>query len=349
MRKNNNNDTRTISKKKLYNSLFQIDHIIPLDFININVVGGCNFKCKICHTWKDVKTKISLESCERFLKCISPFMKKDNTTFCFGGGEPLLHNKICDLIILARNYGYKPSIITNGWLITKSIAEKLIDAGLGAIMISLDSNTESVHDNIRGMKGSYKKIMNAIDLLDSIKTENSSNISIGITTTVNALNLSTIPNLVEWVRKSKKINHIRFQVVTQVFNTKPIDEWYLDDRYSFLWPKDKHLIKEIYSELINMKKKGYPIESSERNLITQKEYFLNPNVKAKHSLCGFYKSIFVEVNGNISMCMLNKPVANINDENLKTIFFRLLIPKEQRYIIKCNKINCHYDMNCRFN
>ncbi len=357
---NNNYYSKIVLKKRLYGHVvveketpnhigILSKSIIPLDFININVVGGCNFRCKICHTWKDVKTKLSVESCERFLQSISPFVKKEGVTFCYGGGEPLLHDQICDLINLAKRYGYEPSMITNGWLITKRVARDLLKSGLNDIMISLDSNIDSVHDDLRGVKGSFKKIVSAIDILDDLRKKISPEFQIGLTTTVNALNLSTIPNLVRWVKKNEKLSRIRFQVITQVFNTSPINDWYLDNRYSFLWPKDKKLVKKIYSQLIQMKREGYPIESCERNLTAQKNYFLDPKIKAKHSLCGFYKSVFVEVNGNISMCMLNKPIANANDKNLKTKFFRLLIPKEQRYITKCTVVNCHYDMNCRFN
>lgn len=332
-----------------YEDFFSGNEIIPIDFININITGGCNFRCKICHTWKDTKSWLSYGSCRRFLETISPFAKKRGVTLVFAGGEPLMHADLSRMIRLSDSYGYRTSIITNSWLLSERRINELLDAGLKTIMISLDSGVEEIHDNIRGVKGSYKKIMNAIEYLAGLKNScGGKEFTFGINATVTKLNISTLPSLVRFV-SDNMIDHIQFQAVTQVFNTSPEKEWFRDPRYAFLWPDDKEEVEDIYAELIRMRNKGHNIVNSPRNLSVQRDYFLNPYSPAKHSLCGFFKSIFVEVNGNISMCLLDKPIGNANDTQVSRDLLRRMIPQEQRKIMSCIRKNCHYDLNCRFN
>jgi MoaA/NifB/PqqE/SkfB family radical SAM enzyme len=334
----------------MHSDYFNGQEIIPLDFIDINVTRGCFFKCKTCHEWKDNDYHLTLDSCERFLLAISPYVKKSDVTFVYGGGEPLMNKDILRLVGLASRFGYLPSIITNGWLVTKTMAENLMQSGLRVIMLSLDSSDEAVHDEIRGMKGSYRRIMSAIDYLLESRKKSLKEFSIGINTTINALNLDTIVQLASWVNSNKdKISHIRFQAVTQVLSTELIQNWHKDERYSFLWPKDAGKINKAYDELISMKKKGFNIENSVRHLEFQKEYFLHPGEQSKSSVCGFYKSIFVKSDGDIFMCLYDSPIGNANDKTLTNETFKRFIPKEQRKILDCNIINCHFDMNCNFN
>ena len=208
----------------IHNRFFSGNEIIPIDFININIVGGCNFRCKTCYTWKDSFSKLSFESCERFFRAIQRFVRKRGVHMIYAGGEPLMHDRIYDLVKLSAKYGYRTSIITNGWFLTERVLRNLLEAGLKTIMISLDSAEEDVHDMLRGVKGSFKKIMEALSLMPKYRGLYK-DFTFGINTTVSAANISGMPNLVHFV-KGKNINHIQFQVVTQVFNTEHIDSWY---------------------------------------------------------------------------------------------------------------------------
>ena len=64
----------------------------------------------------------------------------------FSGGEPLMREDIFELINYASKAGLRPVLGTNGTLISKEMAQKLKDAGISAIGISLDSLNSEKHN-----------------------------------------------------------------------------------------------------------------------------------------------------------------------------------------------------------
>ena len=75
----------------------------------------------------------------------------------FFGGEPLLRKDLDELIAFASSLKMLPSIDTNGLLLTPERIQKLMDARLAAVKISLDSPEGEEHDRLRGSPGCFKK------------------------------------------------------------------------------------------------------------------------------------------------------------------------------------------------
>ncbi len=74
------------------------------------------------------------------------------------GGEPLLYEKLSDLISVFSARHYFVNMVTNGILLTKNKLEGLKSAGLNSIYFSLDSMNEEANDKIRG-RGHFRKVM----------------------------------------------------------------------------------------------------------------------------------------------------------------------------------------------
>ena len=92
--------------------------------------------------------------------------------FGFLGGEPLLRKDIVDICQKISEYNIKPSISTNGILLNKKLIEQLHNAGVDYIHLSIDGGTAKTHEALRGVKGSFELLMNAMDMLKAspIKT-----------------------------------------------------------------------------------------------------------------------------------------------------------------------------------
>ena len=80
----------------------------------------------------------------------------------FFGGEPLLVPGIKDHISLAKSFGLKCILDTNGMLVNTDMAASLKQCGLDMLRVSLDSPVEEEHDRFRGAKGLFNKVMAAI-------------------------------------------------------------------------------------------------------------------------------------------------------------------------------------------
>ena len=62
-----------------------------------------------------------------------------------GGGEPLLHPRLVDMVRLARRHRLVPNLTTNGNRLSREVAEALKSAGLGQVQISLNGADEATN------------------------------------------------------------------------------------------------------------------------------------------------------------------------------------------------------------
>jgi len=107
------------------------------------------------------------------------------------GGEPLLRNdiEICGREI--RKRGMRWSLVSNGHLYTRERHNSLLNAGMGALTISLDG-LENSHNWLRNSPGSFEKVSNAITLAAS-----STRLNFDVVTCVNKRNIDELPDILE--------------------------------------------------------------------------------------------------------------------------------------------------------
>jgi radical SAM protein with 4Fe4S-binding SPASM domain len=78
------------------------------------------------------------------------------------GGEPLLRDDVYAIARYGTEQGLRMVMGTSGYLIDADTAEKLSDAGIRAIAISLDSDDAATHDSFRGLAGVWHRAVQAI-------------------------------------------------------------------------------------------------------------------------------------------------------------------------------------------
>jgi radical SAM protein with 4Fe4S-binding SPASM domain len=113
-------------------------------------------------------------------------------SFHFTGGEPILHSDLFAILNYARHCGFTTSLLSNGTLITESVAQQLKQAEVQDVQISLDG-LEQTHDSIRG-KGSFIRALRGIENLVC------QGINTYINLTLSRLNMGEIEGLVSLVR-----------------------------------------------------------------------------------------------------------------------------------------------------
>jgi MoaA/NifB/PqqE/SkfB family radical SAM enzyme len=80
----------------------------------------------------------------------------------FTGGEPLLREDLCDLIAAVNREHAHAGLFSNGLLLTAEKARELADAGLYAVMMSVDDPRPDVHNRLRCISGGFEKTMEAV-------------------------------------------------------------------------------------------------------------------------------------------------------------------------------------------
>ena len=80
----------------------------------------------------------------------------------FSGGEPLCRDDIFELIRHAGERGLRLALASNGTLIDAAVAEKIKDAGVDRVSISLDGATSEVHNKLRRLEGSFEDALRGV-------------------------------------------------------------------------------------------------------------------------------------------------------------------------------------------
>lgn len=136
----------------------------PMKDLRISVTNRCNFRCSYCmpkeifgddYVFLPREELLTFEEMERLAKIFESFgVRKIRLT----GGEPLMRRNIDELVkkLLTLDNIKDVGLTTNGVLL-KQYGQKLKDAGLTRLNISLDALDENLFGNLngRGIKSSF--------------------------------------------------------------------------------------------------------------------------------------------------------------------------------------------------
>ena len=177
-------------KDELQQAVLNARPFKPL-YVKIKVFYGCNLKCEMCNHWRD--TREPPVASDRFQAVLNELAELGTKKIHISGGEPMLRPQVPDLVEQASTLGIKVTMTTNGTLIDKSKAKRLVEGGLRGINISIDSPIRKMHERIRGVEGSFKATVKAVELFQRYKHKGK--LTIRINTVVSRTNFQTLAGL----------------------------------------------------------------------------------------------------------------------------------------------------------
>jgi len=145
-------------------------HGRKVNYLRVSVTERCNFRCQYCmpekpFSWVPQEKLLSFEDMFEFIKVgIDEGIEKVRLT----GGEPLLRKDLDKFIKMISDYS--PSLdlaLTTNAFLLEDAAQKLKDAGLKRVNISLDSLQESVAHHI-AQKNVLDKVLKGISKADEV-------------------------------------------------------------------------------------------------------------------------------------------------------------------------------------
>ncbi|MFW9938750.1 MAG: radical SAM/SPASM domain-containing protein [Candidatus Thorarchaeota archaeon] len=116
----------------------------------------CQCKCVHCSAGRHLKKDKKELSTEEAKKLIDDAQKLGVTIIAFTGGEPLLRDDVFELISYVDKRKAMPVIFTNGQFLTEENVNKLADAGLYSLFLSIDTIDPEEHNKLRGMPGLFQ-------------------------------------------------------------------------------------------------------------------------------------------------------------------------------------------------
>ena len=111
-----------------------------------NVTRTCNLRCIHCYTDSEARKYSGELTTEEGKALIQDLASFQIPALLFSGGEPLAHPNLFELVSHARSFGIRPTLSTNGTLITEETARQIKQAGFNADEIArVRSRLDSTH------------------------------------------------------------------------------------------------------------------------------------------------------------------------------------------------------------
>ncbi len=289
-------------------------------YFQIQVTERCNLRCKHCY----VETKAVDMDFSLFVEAIDNFRElldllRVRGTVYLSGGEPLLWPWIWDAIRLVRRKKIVPRILTNGTLITPSIAKKIKKMGVKYVQVSLDGLREN-HEYIRG-KGTFRLAVMGIKNLVR------AGIEVTVMVTLTKRNIGDIEALVK-LAEILGVKRISFQRLVPIGHGEELRNLMLSSK-----------------EIANIMKRLLRIETKVN--IVKREPFWGIIYKIPGGCSAGHIGFALLPDGTILPCRrLPIPLGNIKENSLIEIYFDHPIMKQlrNRNLSECSK--CEYVMYC---
>src|SRR6266446_2625895 len=123
-------EARFITRGLLSTNHPVLAHIIPM--------RRCNLACGYCNEYDKVSDPVPLDVMKRRLDKLAALL---TSVITISGGEPLMHPQLDDIIRHIRSHDILAGLISNGYYFTPDRIQRLNDAGLEYLQISIDNVT----------------------------------------------------------------------------------------------------------------------------------------------------------------------------------------------------------------
>ncbi len=297
-------------KRKITGSF---NHFYPLH-VAFELTYSCNLRCAHCYASTSTEKRDFLSFLE--IHNILKFLKEKGLRIIeLTGGEPFLHPDFYKILeFCCENFEYV-SALTNGTLVNErdiDIFSKYRDKLL--INISLDGPNPEIHDEKRGVKGAFEKVINSIEIFKKAGC-------------FIRVSMSVYPDTVKYIEDTLKLA-IEKGANKFVWNSVlPFGRG-----ENIKWQKEEG--KEIF-EIENK------IIFKYKNFIQIIEREEMENMRKYQNCGGGWRSIVIDPEGNIKPCVFIKKeectIGNIIKENPEDIFkkdkifkfYKLSLPQKE--------------------
>ena len=161
--------------------------------VSWNLTKKCNLQCPHCYlsAGRAADRELTTDEC---LALLDEMQALGTEMLILTGGEPLLRKDIYHLAETASAMGMWVVMGTNGVLVTRAVARKMVECGVKGVGISIDSADPDRHNAFRGGRNAWQHSVRALEVCREEGLE------VLVQTTVMEENYDEIPALLDFAR-----------------------------------------------------------------------------------------------------------------------------------------------------
>jgi radical SAM protein with 4Fe4S-binding SPASM domain len=168
-------------------------------YVKIKLTWRCNLCCEMCNYWRQEREEhLSLALLQRLA---GELAELGCGKVHLSGGEATLRPDLPDIIEAFIAKGMRVSLTTNGTLLTRELAGRLLASGLRSISVSVDSPQPRYHDRLRG-KGAWKETGKGLRNLLRASRKRRAKFTLRLNTVVTRRNYESLATLPDFAREA---------------------------------------------------------------------------------------------------------------------------------------------------
>ena len=161
------------------------------------ITRACALNCIHCRAEAQKKRNPLELTTEEGLRLIDQIVDIGKPILIVTGGDPLMRRDVYEFLGYAVSKGLRVALSPSATkLVRREILQKVKDAGVHMVHISLDGSTPETHDAFRGFRGSFQR---SIEILEDLQALS---IPIQIGTTVSRHNLHDLPAMAKLIEQA---------------------------------------------------------------------------------------------------------------------------------------------------
>lgn len=320
------------------------------------ITSRCNLRCSFCEMGdpsRPVNKDLSTDELKDIIRQLAEWKVRK---LYLTGGEPFMRKDIWDILSYCDEYGVRiVRLTTNGTLFRKISGDQLhiLKDSVSALCISLDSARVELHDEIRGVQGTYNKIFDFLKSFDRGLLP-----QIYFSAVITKGNLREIGNIIQ-LAYDNNVKHINFQPLNFESNFPGL-EGNEDKKQLIIDNEEIEQIDECIKSAIGLAKDLNVSTNLDVLVLWIKEYFKNIDGRSyffdkvlKNHVCSKpFNYIHINYYGDLWACSMIGTGKNIVGKDIKSVWQELAreyrdILNKKHYFKKCYSCFCDFPTNFR--
>ena len=301
----------------------------------LNVQPACNSRCAYCESWKQAPADH-----EEWFDIVDQLSDLGVREVVISGGEPLMYEGLDDLVTFTVRRDMRCHIVTNGILLTKERAQRLMDAGLTDLTMSLDTLDPANYLRTRGVP--ITGALRGLDMLTDL-AEGYPESYLAINCVVTWISL---PGMAQLVAEAATRG---LRACFQCYTYAPARE-VRDLRPP---PGTDREVAQAIDQLLELKRSGAPISTSE-DYLRGIPAFLSRRALPEDFRCyAGYIGANIDAQWQLRSCWMMKPVGSLRERSLADLWSSAQFGEARARMARldCDRcwLLCHTDIDgiCR--
>ena len=183
--------------------------------VEINIGKACNNRCVFCIDGLPKKEDRSYMPFPAMKAELQRYYLDGHRSVGFLGGEPTTYPKICDSVAYARDLGYtRIAIATNATKLRLThFTDRIIDAGLTRVTISMHGHTADLEDRLTRVPGNFLKKVAAINYLQEKRKLGFLPDGLSVNIVLNGWNYKHLPKMMQFFYQTMGLDDLRVNFI----------------------------------------------------------------------------------------------------------------------------------------